>query len=123
MSGHTASMNARSCDTSSTVVLSMDCSRVSSHSTPSTDKWLVGSSNTSRSGSSISAAASATRLRCPPLSSPILRSINSVQPNLSSAAAALDSVSHPCSASMASSASAMSRSFTSPRAAAAMVAS
>ena len=56
MSGHTASMNARSCDTSSVVVSVIACRRFSNHSTPSTDRWFVGSSRMRRSGSSMSAA-------------------------------------------------------------------
>mmetsp|Transcript_4223 Transcript_4223/g.19144 ORF Transcript_4223/g.19144 Transcript_4223/m.19144 type:complete len:150 (-) Transcript_4223:604-1053(-) len=85
ISGQTTSMNARSCDTRSTAVLDISLTRFSSHSTPSTLRWFVGSSRTSRSGSSMSAAASATRLRCPPDSSPILRDMNSSHPSISSA--------------------------------------
>mmetsp|Transcript_25034 Transcript_25034/g.61717 ORF Transcript_25034/g.61717 Transcript_25034/m.61717 type:complete len:117 (-) Transcript_25034:465-815(-) len=113
-------MKARSWLTRSTVVVLISFSFISSHSTPSTLRWFVGSSRISRSGSSMSAAASATRLRCPPLSSPMRRSMKSVQPSCSSAACALVSVSHALSESISSSTSPISFASTSPLVAAAM---
>mmetsp|Transcript_12206 Transcript_12206/g.48980 ORF Transcript_12206/g.48980 Transcript_12206/m.48980 type:complete len:260 (+) Transcript_12206:231-1010(+) len=117
MSGQTLSMNARSCETSSTAVLVISLTRFSSHSTPSTDRWFVGSSRTRRSGSSMSAAASATRLRCPPESSPILRFMKSSHPSISSAMCALFSVSHALFESISSRMLAMAFSDTSSPAA------
>lgn len=106
MSGHVASMNARSCETKSVVVPDIPLSVSSNHSTPSTLRWFVGSSSTNRSGASISAAARATRLRCPPLSCPIFRPRNDAHPSFSSAVRARDSASHAFIASMRSKTSA-----------------
>mmetsp|Transcript_10740 Transcript_10740/g.39801 ORF Transcript_10740/g.39801 Transcript_10740/m.39801 type:complete len:270 (+) Transcript_10740:1416-2225(+) len=120
MSLHTASMNARSCDTNNVAVFVICCNRCSSHSTPSTERWFVGSSRINRSGSSIKAAASATRLRCPPESSPIFRDRNSLHPSLSSAACALVSVSHASSVSICSNTAAIFDSSMCPALASAM---
>ncbi|SKU81496.1 Uncharacterised protein [Mycobacteroides abscessus subsp. abscessus] len=61
----TVSRNHRSCVTTTNAVrLASRCS--ASHCTPSTSRWLVGSSRISRSRSRTSAAASPTRRRWPP---------------------------------------------------------
>ncbi len=61
----TASRNQRSCATR-TIEASSVCRCVSSHSSDSMSRWLVGSSRSSRSGSPASARASDARVSSPP---------------------------------------------------------
>mmetsp|Transcript_36249 Transcript_36249/g.116739 ORF Transcript_36249/g.116739 Transcript_36249/m.116739 type:complete len:227 (+) Transcript_36249:138-818(+) len=62
----TAERKARSCVTSSTAVSRREEISASSQPMPKMSRWLVGSSSKSTSGFASSAAARASRLRCPP---------------------------------------------------------
>ena len=68
-----------------------------SQSTPSTSRWLVGSSSSRRSGSSTRSFASATRLRSPPDSGPISPSRSSPASNASASPRVRGSDRHACS--------------------------
>mmetsp|Transcript_6209 Transcript_6209/g.19205 ORF Transcript_6209/g.19205 Transcript_6209/m.19205 type:complete len:100 (-) Transcript_6209:675-974(-) len=65
MSVHTQLRNSLACDTTSRVFGHLT-RYSSSHSTACRSRWLVGSSRSSRSGSTNSARARATRMRHPP---------------------------------------------------------
>eukprot|EP00958_Prasinococcus_capsulatus_P005990 scaffold571_cov364-Prasinococcus_capsulatus_cf.AAC.5 len=86
----------RSWLTTTTALAAAPASHCSSHCTPSTLRWLVGSSRMSTSGRSTRMAASATRFFCPPLSVAASRSSKAPQPSLSKMAFASASLSHAC---------------------------
>mmetsp|Transcript_30103 Transcript_30103/g.96852 ORF Transcript_30103/g.96852 Transcript_30103/m.96852 type:complete len:172 (-) Transcript_30103:833-1348(-) len=112
MSVQTASRNMRSCETTTTILLfhTIEVARVRcSHSTPSIERWFVGSSSSRISGFANRAAARATRTLHPPDSAFIgLDRSSSENPKLTSIALARPS---DPSASIAISRSTTSASF------------
>mmetsp|Transcript_22572 Transcript_22572/g.73370 ORF Transcript_22572/g.73370 Transcript_22572/m.73370 type:complete len:166 (+) Transcript_22572:627-1124(+) len=101
-SEQTLSKNARSWVTSRSAVSCSAWSASSKYSTPAALKWFVGSSSKSTSGFCSIAAASATRLRCPPERTPHSRSMNGLQPSRSSIARTFSSVVHASKRSISS---------------------